>query len=71
MQQQRKRYSADIKAKVALEAIKGQKTANGKSRCLTRYRTSSLRKGDERNLMKRSLRRSIRKSVSSKWNWIG
>ena len=28
MQQQRKRYSADIKAKVALEAIKGQKTAN-------------------------------------------
>jgi transposase-like protein len=28
MQQQRKRYSADIKAKVALEAIKGHKTAN-------------------------------------------
>jgi putative transposase len=25
---QRKRYSAEIKAKVALEAIKGQKTAN-------------------------------------------
>ena len=28
MRQQRKRYSAEIKAKVALEAIKGQKTAN-------------------------------------------
>ncbi len=26
--QQRKRYSADLKAKVALEAIRGQKTAN-------------------------------------------
>ncbi len=25
---QRKRYSADLKAKIALEAIKGQKTAN-------------------------------------------
>ena len=25
---QRKRYSAELKAKVALEAIKGQKTAN-------------------------------------------
>ena len=28
MPKQRKRYSADLKAKVALEAIKGQKTAN-------------------------------------------
>jgi transposase-like protein len=28
MKQQRKRYSAAIKAKVALEAIRGQKTAN-------------------------------------------
>jgi transposase-like protein len=28
MKQQRKRYSAEIKAKVALEATKGQKTAN-------------------------------------------
>lgn len=28
MKQYRKRYSAEIKAKVALEAIKGQKTAN-------------------------------------------
>ncbi len=28
MRQHRKRYSAEIKAKVALEAIKGQKTAN-------------------------------------------
>jgi putative transposase len=28
MKTQRKRYSADIKAKVALEAIRGQKTAN-------------------------------------------
>ncbi len=28
MRQQRKRYSAEINAKVALEAIKGQKTAN-------------------------------------------
>jgi transposase-like protein len=26
--QQRKRYSADLKAKVAMEAIRGQKTAN-------------------------------------------
>ena len=28
MKQYRKRYSAEIKARVALEAIKGQKTAN-------------------------------------------
>lgn len=28
MKQQRKRYSSELKAKVALEAIKGQKTAN-------------------------------------------
>jgi transposase-like protein len=28
MRRQRQRYSAEIKAKVALEAIKGQKTAN-------------------------------------------
>jgi hypothetical protein len=28
MIQQRKRYSAELKAKVALEAIKGHKTAN-------------------------------------------
>ncbi len=28
MTQQRKRYSAELKAKVALEAIKGHKTAN-------------------------------------------
>ena len=28
MSVQRKRYSADLKARVALEAIKGQKTAN-------------------------------------------
>ncbi len=28
MSVQRKRYSADLKAKVALEAIRGQKTAN-------------------------------------------
>jgi hypothetical protein len=28
MRQQRKRYSIEIKAKVALEAIKGQRTAN-------------------------------------------
>ena len=28
MAQQRKRYSAELKAKVALEAIKGHKTAN-------------------------------------------
>ncbi len=28
MSTQRKRYSAEVKAKVALEAIKGQKTAN-------------------------------------------
>ncbi len=28
MSMQRKRYSADLKTRVALEAIKGQKTAN-------------------------------------------
>ena len=28
MSVQRKRYSAELKAKIALEAIKGQKTAN-------------------------------------------
>ena len=33
----RKRYSADIKAKVALEAIRGQKTTNGRSRTAFSY----------------------------------
>ena len=87
MTQQRKRYSAELKAKVALEAIKGHKTANeiasaygsiqrklpnGKSRCSTSCRISSPAiKDNGRRLMKRSSQRSIRKLVNSKWNWIG
>ena len=83
----RKRYSAEIKAKVALEAIKGQKTTNEiaseygvhpsqiaqwKKQVLDELpEVFSSQRGEHKKARRRLSAPSIKKSVSSKYSWTG
>ncbi len=51
MSMQRKRYSADLKTRVALEAIKGQKTANEIAAEYGVHPTHRLRSGKNKRSM--------------------